>query len=343
MDITRHLNFVVQNVSNWPEIERDSISGLTDEVLSQRSVGALSNWVAIPYVYFRRAGHDVTYSRKPLSGKINIASGLDLGIRQRSSDAYIVSCRADGHRPMLANHVLEQNGLNAGRSDVSWVHHPPQPGLIPRAIFRGAKIETVSYKGDISNLDESFRNQKFLDRLAERGMTLRIDERKMPPHDGMRMHDYSDIDVVLAVRNLTIKDSLIKPASKLINAWRGLAPAFLGPEHAFQELRRSELDYLEVSTPDEFFRGLQRLIDNPEIYLAMIENGRTRAVDHNDVSLVASWIKTLEATVLNDFMRWSERSRLYRLGFFGTRCVLEKLSKARSHRDRTRGPRVLRN
>jgi hypothetical protein len=46
-------------------------------------------------------------------------------------------------------------------------------------------------------------------------------------------HDYSTDDLVLAVRDLTEKDALVKPASKLVNAWIAGVPALLGPEPAF--------------------------------------------------------------------------------------------------------------
>jgi hypothetical protein len=59
-------------------------------------------------------------------------------------------------------------------------------------------------------------------------------------------HDYSDVDVVVAVRSFDHND----PPSKFHNAWHAGVPAVLR-ESAYQANRKRDLDYLEVSSADD--------------------------------------------------------------------------------------------
>jgi len=90
-------------------------------------------------------------------------------------------------------------------------------------------------------------------------------------------NDYSDTDVIVAMRKDLSNPYTKKPASKLINAWLAGVPAILGPEQAYRELRRSMLDYIEVAAAEEAAVALARLKSDPELYGAMVENGRRRA------------------------------------------------------------------
>src|SRR5262245_14056313 len=80
---------------------------------------------------------------------------------------------------------------------------------------------------------------------------------KMMPRE--RWHDYSNIDAIVAVRPLVnhqhVADSSDrKPASKLCKAWLAGVPAILSPEVTFQDIRRSELDYLEARNVPEIMQ-----------------------------------------------------------------------------------------
>ena len=100
------------------------------------------------------------------------------------------------------------------------------------------------------------------DELRRRGIELVIDavDYRGAATDAARLRwaDYSDVDLVLAVRP-PIGTHTDKPASKLYNAWRAGVPALLGPEPAFRELYTDTLDYVEVSTVDEALAAIDRL------------------------------------------------------------------------------------
>src|SRR5436309_1927650 len=123
-------------------------------------------------------------------------------------------------------------------------------------------------------------------RLARAGRPVEL--AAMPPGEGLivfhakqaralrrQRHLLGDAVLVLAVR--PEGRSTNKPASKLVNAWLAGVPALLGPEIAYRELRRSELDYCEVSSLAEAQAAVDRLLGDPGLYNAMVENGRARA------------------------------------------------------------------
>jgi hypothetical protein len=88
-----------------------------------------------------------------------------------------------------------------------------------------------------------------------------------------------------------------KPATKLINAWRAGAPAVLGPEVAYRELRRSELDYLEAASLAEARAAVERLAGDPQLYRAMVDNGHTRARELSFAATTGRWAELLFETL----------------------------------------------
>jgi hypothetical protein len=84
-----------------------------------------------------------------------------------------------------------------------------------------------------------------------------------------------------------------KPATKLYNAWLAGVPAILGPEQAYRELRRSDLDYLEVKNVPEALAAVDRLIREPALYAAMVENGKRRAEEFTIDAIRKRWVDLL--------------------------------------------------
>jgi hypothetical protein len=124
--------------------------------------------------------------------------------------------------------------------------------------------------------------------------------------------DYSNSDAVIAVRNLTEQDASIKPASKLINAWIAGVPALLGPEPAFRELRKSPLDYIEVTEAASVLDELRRWRENPEYYAAIIANGHRRAEDFTTNKIALQWQSLFDGPILDEFNRWKRTNPVLR-------------------------------
>lgn len=111
-------------------------------------------------------------------------------------------------------------------------------------------------------------------------------------------HDYRDCDVAIAFRppprrKHERRGYTAKPATKLYNAWHAGVPAILGPEYAYRELRRTDLDYLEITNPGEARGAIRTLRENAVLYSAMVENGRERAREFTVDRILARWAEVL--------------------------------------------------
>ena len=209
------------------------------------------------------------------------------------ADITLVGIRADSRSPALADVEVVQNGRFADGHRRVFIPSWPQPGLVPRAPSRGDVIRRVAYKGFARNLDAAFRSAQWSAFLAARGIEWVFDaveyERHRDAAAPVAWHDYSAVDLVVAVRPKDHRLHTAKPASKLVNAWRAGVPALLGAEVAFRELRRSDLDYLEVAALDEARAAVVRLQERPDLYRAMIENGYRRVTEFGNETLVERW------------------------------------------------------
>jgi hypothetical protein len=135
-------------------------------------------------------------------------------------------------------------------------------------------------------------------------------------------NDYSRTDVIVALRKNMRDQYLRKPASKLINAWLAGVPAILGPEAAYRELRRSPLDFIEVTSADEAYLAIEKLKNDPELYAAMVKNGQQRAAEVSAQNCTTAWANLLFKQLPN-----RKQSSLPALGLFAKtmRCRVSRI------------------
>lgn len=344
--LTHPVHFVCPPERLWSELSQPRLALIDGDRLSGYAAGTLNNWVIRTYYQLRLAGTGVTTSAALRQDAINIASVWTLGRRDRSPWPFVLLPRTDAHDPQLANFALEQNFLERPSPRRAGIAHWPQPAIRPRTKDRGGRLEIVTFKGRLFNLAESFRSQAFQDELSTLGIRLDLDTLERAPDAAdwstgtQSWNDYSDSDVVLAVRDMTLSNARTKPASKLVNAWFAEVVALLGPEPAFREQRRSDLDYIEIRTPAEALAALRALKDNPARYLAMIENGRKRRLEFTEENLTRQWIDLLNGPVAAAFERWMRKSRVERLVHYGAMCLREPVSKKAYLRQINSGPRL---
>lgn len=241
------------------------------------------------YIRLRDAGLPVRLATAAPAAGTTVLHAPNMGsfleASPRSRDVTIVCVEADRRLPqnLLADVILRHNGSGVdGRRRVfmpNWI----QCGLIPRDASRRDRIEHLTYKGRAEHLHPAFHSGEWPRLLETEGVTFTIAgpgelaEGRTYTSDSMRWHDYSEDDVLLAVRPDLNRRYREKPAVKLINAWAAGVPALLGPEYAYREMRRSQLDYFEVTSPSEAIRAVRRLLREPGLYTDMVENGRRRA------------------------------------------------------------------
>ncbi|PZX52087.1 glycosyltransferase family 1 protein [Algoriphagus chordae] len=253
-------------------------------------------WIVQTYLRLKKLGCNVDISDKfPTSGVVVLLSNkdslssLDDSFKSIPKDVIIVTIRADElqWRPMLSDVEVVQNGLFANNKDCFFIPHWPQPGIIKRESSRGNTIKNIVFKGGRGSLESVFYSDSWIDGLKARDIDFKFNTE----HTNTNWMDYSDSDLTLAVRPL-FNDKYQrsdKPASKLVNSWFAEVPALLGPEYSFKELRKSDLDYIEVTTVQNALSEIDRLKDDKNLYDQMVQNGIKRSQDFTADATVLKW------------------------------------------------------
>jgi hypothetical protein len=331
----------------WPDLFDGS--PLPDaDAIPHRIVEVEECWVVQTYLRLRQAGLEVTISDRFRKEAINVVSYHDLAVRDFPALPYIVAVQHDAARPEICDRSIVQNQLNVlGRTD-HFIPHWPQPGLIPRDPARGLRMETIAFKGSECNLYAAFRAEAFLRALRDEGLQLTYDVKEnAKPGEPQRWQDYATTDLVLAVRDATEEDLKLKPASKLVNAWLAGCPALLGPEPAFQALRRGDLDYFEVRTPEDVLAAVRNLRREPSLYGAMVRNGHDRGGEFTHPQVTAEWHRVLAGPAAEEFSRLRARGALLRpvtrWTSFVRRVLLHKLNRRTYEKARDHGYRPISN
>lgn len=341
--LSHPVHFVCGDDAVWPELASwNGTTTLEPEVLAKRGVRSLNNWIVRTYYELRLRHADVTISSQIRPSAINVVDAYGLARKKRLNFQFILVPRGDAHASTLANFIVPQNDVTDHFDRKSPLSIPmwPQPGIIPRSGSRGTAIEILAFKGDPRNLDERFQSKSFLNRLKALGVVLETSPYELNLRGPVHA-DYSNCDIILAARNLTEYDAGNKPASKLVNAWFGEVPALLGPEPAYLALKRSELDFFVVRSPDDVLRAVRRLKKEPGLYTSMVENGRQRRAEFTDDMIAQRWAEVLNGPAAAAFDGWQRSSWLTKATFVLGGLWGEAAAK-RLHRNRfLNGERIL--
>jgi hypothetical protein len=278
------------------------------------------------YLDFKQCGLDVRLCDQPVPDQICVVPYWYLRGQFGSSRSYIVAVQHDAPRPALCEQRVTINDSQANGIDAHFVPVRPQPCLRPRDPQRGATIRTIAFKGEVQNLHETFRTPAFLAGLDQMGVELRVSTQLGDREQVFRQWaDYSDVDLVLAVRDNTVFDINLKPALKLINAWMAGAPALLSPEPAYRQLRRSALDYIEITRPEHALAAIRHLQRHPSVYRSMIDNGFERARDFQPDQYVRHWAALFSGPIEEGYRRWTSTPALLRHSWWPVRHLLRRV------------------
>jgi hypothetical protein len=268
--------------------------------------GGSSSWIVQTFLQLKLRGLDVHLVPEYVAGQICVVSREELMKRQLMKclpfQSYLVVCQQDRPRPFICEHRVVQNQLNILSATDHFLPHWAQPDLRSRERTRGNRIETLVFKGRWYYLPEPFKTPEFVTKMNSLGVHFSV----LPDYevDLSDWQDYSKADVLLAIRNNPQMYLDSKPPTKLINAWLAGCPALLGPEPAYQALRKSELDYIEVQSVDDVIAALQRLRETPSLYQAMIENGYQRSQQFSSDRIAHLWRDLLAGEIARGYERW---------------------------------------
>ncbi|MBU2570869.1 MAG: glycosyltransferase family 1 protein [Gammaproteobacteria bacterium] len=259
-------------------------------------------WILQTFLYLKQKGYSNIYLVSDIvPGQICVIHYWELATKDRSYRSFIIAIQADTPLAPLANIRVVQNKLRLASNFDCYITHWPQPGLIPRNSARSSTIKNIAYIGHPDYLAAEFKSEFFKDQLAKIGVSLLIKESDW--------NDYSNVDLVLAVRDISAFDISGKPPSKLINAWKAGCPALMGPDPAYQQLRKDDLDYIEVYSAENAYDAVHRLIEKPKLYKAMLNRCLARSDEFTIKTISRQWEELFFGMVSLEYERYLDKQR----------------------------------
>lgn len=295
--VVPNIHFVAKNLlTAWPDIatlQESDIDGYPG-----RFRGGVNNWVVQTYLrlnaWLGDLGFTTSISETLRDGTINIAHRDSLSRMSKTYGRhYIVGIRADRPPLRVSDWEIVQNAVTRFRRRRRYVPLWPQPGLRPRNAQRGCEIRRIAYFGRTASCPDWLFEPAFRAALREIGVEIAVCDRDW--------HEYSEADLVLACRVQSGTMLRQKPASKLVNGWLAGVPVLASPEPAFEGLRKTPLDYLQVHGPQDVIAAIQYLRRCPDVYRAMADNGLRRSRSFTVSATRHRWLTLLQAEVVPHF------------------------------------------
>jgi hypothetical protein len=269
------------------------------------------HWIVLTYFYLLEAGFDnLSLSNSPRPECINVAHS---GLLQRlgpQPECFTVSIRSDVANRQWPQFEIVQNQDQLHRDSV-WIPLWPQYGIIAREA-PVESIRRIGYLGQTFNGNLVWSEDEWAAFLAPLGV-------EFVARPMSQWHDFSDIDVALAIRSFGNRRYRKKPPSKLVNAWFGGVPFIGGADSAYTQIGNPGHEYLRATTPDEVRACIARLKSDPELTQRLVAAGHERAKDFTKEATLQRWVDVFEGPVEDRFRKWQahpsrERLRTATLG-----------------------------
>lgn len=299
-----HCHFVIQ--ADDPE-HAEKLARLDVERDWQHFIDGPNCWSLESYHVLKRLGapFKITCSARFDPDAVNFAHPVQINLLDARSDVFLVCLQADYPSCPWANlHIVVNQDTSDNRRRL-YLPHWPLPCLIPRSPAR-SEVQRIGYTGHPKFLAGGF---ELWDReLRKAGFEFVRIARE-------RCNDYSDIDIMLAVRSFDNKRWSNRPAWKLINAWHAQVPLIAGNDSAYSHIARPMLDYLRVTNLPDAIRWIELLRNNPTTYRELVKNGQRRATGYTQSEVAKAWIRCMESFVFPKYERWKRRGAAYHLSW----------------------------
>ena len=290
-----------------PSKERRSewMNGRIPPLLEGGKSASVQAWIFQTWAELGTSVDTALVTELPTSGAIITLSNLLPEGFRASSSQFVVAVVADFLPHPGAHLQIVQNAAHAQRlPGALFMPHWPQPNLIARSESRGRKFERAAFFGDPSNLLPELADPDFASRLQnETGVRLEM-------RGADRWHDYSDVDLVLAIRDFSPARHLHKPATKLYNAWLAGVPLIGGGDSAYAAEARAGSDYLAVHSAEECIRLIKQLRDNPALRDSIMKSGQKKSASRSRDAVRKMWGDFWLMELPRRIQQWERKSRL---------------------------------
>lgn len=199
-------------------------------------------------------------------------------------------------------HIVQNRAHLHRLPDSAFIPLWPQPNLIPRDTERGDRIENVAFFGDRPNLAPELAADAFAaDFLRATGAVFCVRE-------ASRWHDYSDVDVAIAIRDFSAAQHLRKPPTKLSNAWLAKVPLIAGRDSAFAAEGKSGSDFLTARSPADVIRFVNQLKNNPALRRQIVSAGKKKSASFTRDAVRETWFSLCTGFLPEAAACWHKKS-----------------------------------
>ena len=297
-------------------------SGRAPELLGGGKAASAQSWIYQTWAELRNFCRVDLVTRLPEEGAIITLSNLLHENFRANPKQFVVSVVADFLPHPGAQVQILQNPAHARRlPGTIFVPHWPQPGLVPRDPARGPMLETAAFFGDPSNLAPEIAAQEFRRQLLrETGVQFEIRE-------ASQWHDFSDVDIAIAIRDFSRAKHLGKPATKLYNAWLAGVPLIGSSDSAFSAEGKPGTDFLVAGSPDELLWKIRELKENPAARQAIVEAGNARSPARSRDAVRTIWQHLCDSEIPRRFEAWKKMPRFRQAAFWQSKRGLYFLDR----------------
>jgi hypothetical protein len=282
-----------RDLDGWTEADID--------LCASRFRSGIDVWIVQTYLHVRDAlaaeGWKVRLAERFEPGTIAVAHWDELHrMRLAAPLCYLIGVRADRPPVLCADRVVRQNTLVPDDEHQVGIPNWPQPGIRPRDPARGNRVRRIGYFGRLAMAPRFFADRAFLAELEALGLEF------VPSENDWQ--NYRDVDVVIAFRTAPPKLLRHKPVTKVSNAWLAGVPAIVGPEPAYLQLRRDELDMVVAQDAEGVIGALARLVRDQDYYAGMRARARERAAEFDVPAIRERWLSLFRDHAGPAFAQW---------------------------------------
>lgn len=289
------------------------------------------NWCLQTYLELRDAGFPVHLSNTLEPECVNFIHPIRAAELRLPSRAFVVSLQSDYPAVTWADLHVVQNQSQADLQHSFWIPHWPQPGLIPRDPSR-CGVRQVAYSGEWIWL--AGRMSAWRSALERDGITLCHLYRD-------NWNDYSEVDILLAIRSFDGRRFQNRPPSKLFNAWLAGVPLTGGFDSAFEQVGNPGVDYLKVSSFEDALSAIRRFANDPELYVSIVRSGQSASRAFTRSRICEAWVRLLCEPIAEKWRQWVASGcpraaswRLRRAAWKLERSIKRVVKRPLSHRMR---------
>ena len=288
----------------------------------------LENWIFQTYYIFRKIGLKDVFLTDiiPKEGVVIFHSGYFEKNLKPSVSQFFICVSADYGRHRYAHIHIFQNiqqtqfQYKNGRLFLDklfiytrniFIPHWTQPQIINRQA-KSKSLRKIGYFGLTQNLDV-----EIIDFLTE--FSSKNDLEFEIVDDYLKWNDYTNFDLIIAIRSLKKGEYFNKPFSKLINAIIAGVPVISGDESSARFFKKKYFPFLSiVNSINELENEIFYIKDNYVDTLLTVEKYSTKLKESFPKEVIDSWSKCFE-TSISLFQKWRNSTLKSRELFFISR------------------------